>query len=91
MSNPFEKRASEYRRDDEAFLPLVTPDPLITFFKKSKHFLALDLPCLAPPTTTSQPQCSGLAGVREGAGLEAEAAGRALTRRWRLTPPPPRR
>ncbi len=34
MSNPFEKRASEYRRDDEAFLPLVTPDPLITFFKK---------------------------------------------------------
>ena len=34
MANPFEKRASEYRRDDEAFLPLVTPDPLITFFKK---------------------------------------------------------
>tara|TARA_R110002124_G_C8968912_1_gene514832 strand:- start:2222 stop:4138 length:1917 start_codon:yes stop_codon:yes gene_type:complete len=34
LANPFEKRASEYRRDDEAFLPLVTPDPLITFFKK---------------------------------------------------------
>lgn len=34
MANPFEKRASEYRRDDEAFLPLVAPDPLITFFKK---------------------------------------------------------
>lgn len=34
MANPFEKRASEYRRDNEAFLPLVTPDPLITFFKE---------------------------------------------------------
>lgn len=34
MVNPFEKRASEYRRDDEAFLPLVTPDPLMTFFQK---------------------------------------------------------
>ncbi len=34
MANPFEKRASEYSRDDEGFLPLVTPDPLITFFKK---------------------------------------------------------
>lgn len=34
MANPFEKRASEYRRDAEAFLPLVTPDPLMTFFKK---------------------------------------------------------
>ena len=34
MTNPFEKRASEHRRDDQGFLPLVTPDPLTTFFKK---------------------------------------------------------
>lgn len=34
MANPFEKRASEYLRDDEAFLALVTPEPLATFFHK---------------------------------------------------------
>ena len=34
MANPFEKRATEYFRDDEAFLSVVTPEPLITFFKK---------------------------------------------------------
>ena len=34
MSNPFEKRATEYLRDDEAFLPVVTPEPLVTFFRK---------------------------------------------------------
>lgn len=34
MANPFEKRATEYFRDDEAFLSVVTPEPLITFFQK---------------------------------------------------------
>ena len=34
MSNPFEKRATEYLRDDEAFLAVVTPQPLGTFFQK---------------------------------------------------------
>ncbi|RWK95008.1 MAG: hypothetical protein EOR53_16395 [Mesorhizobium sp.] len=34
MINPFEKRATEYLRDDEAFLPVVTPEPLSTFFEK---------------------------------------------------------
>src|SRR5258705_2290659 len=34
MANPFEKRATEYLRDDEAFLAVVTPDPLVTFFSK---------------------------------------------------------
>lgn len=34
MVNPFEKRATEYLRDDEAFLAVVTPEPLLTFFKK---------------------------------------------------------
>ena len=34
MANPFEKRATEYLRDDEAFLAVVTPDPLATFFRK---------------------------------------------------------
>lgn len=34
MVNPFEKRATEYLRDDEAFLAVVTPEPLATFFKK---------------------------------------------------------
>ena len=33
-TNPFEKRATEYLRDDEAFLAYVTPEPLVTFFKK---------------------------------------------------------
>ena len=34
MANPFEKRATEYLRDEEAFLAVVTPEPLLTFFKK---------------------------------------------------------
>ena len=34
MSNPFEKRATEYLRDDEAFLAMVTPEPLVTFLEK---------------------------------------------------------
>ena len=34
MSNPFEKRVTEYLRDDEAFLAVVTPEPLATFFHK---------------------------------------------------------
>lgn len=34
MINPFEKRATEYLRDDEAFLAYVTPEPLATFFQK---------------------------------------------------------
>lgn len=32
MANPFEKRATEYLRDDEAFLALVSPEPLSTYF-----------------------------------------------------------
>lgn len=32
--NPFEKRATEYLRDDEAFLAVVTPEPLEAFFEK---------------------------------------------------------
>ena len=34
MANPFEKRATEHLRDDEAFLAVVTPEPLLTFFEK---------------------------------------------------------
>ncbi len=34
MFNPFEKRATEHLRDDEAFLAVVTPEPLMTFFQK---------------------------------------------------------
>ena len=34
MANPFGKRAAEYLRDDEAFLAVVTPEPLATFFQK---------------------------------------------------------
>ncbi|TXJ06737.1 MAG: hypothetical protein E6Q27_03225 [Aeromicrobium sp.] len=32
MVNPFEKRATEHLRDDEAFLSVVSPEPLGTFF-----------------------------------------------------------
>src|SRR5579862_4821017 len=32
--NPFEKRASEFIRDDLAFLPYVTPEPLLAFLEK---------------------------------------------------------
>ena len=34
MVNPFEKRVTEYLRDDEAFLARVTPAPLARFLKK---------------------------------------------------------
>lgn len=34
MANPFQKRATEYVRDNEAFLAMVTPEPLVTFLKK---------------------------------------------------------
>ena len=34
MANPFEKRATEYLRDDEAFLAVITPEPLATFLQK---------------------------------------------------------
>ena len=34
MANPFHKRATEYLRDDEAFLAVVTPEPLVTFLEK---------------------------------------------------------
>lgn len=34
MANPFEKRATEYLQSDEAFLAMVTPEPLATFFRK---------------------------------------------------------
>lgn len=35
MANPFELRASEALGDDEAFLSVVTPEPLTTFFEKA--------------------------------------------------------
>ena len=34
MANPFERRATEYVRDDEAFLARITPEPLAAFFKE---------------------------------------------------------
>ena len=34
MANPFEKRATEYLRDNAAFLLVVAPEPLHTFFEK---------------------------------------------------------
>lgn len=34
MANPFEKRATEYLRDKAAFLSVVAPEPLHTFFEK---------------------------------------------------------
>lgn len=34
MDNPFLRRASEYLRDDEAFLAVVSPEPLSTFLRK---------------------------------------------------------
>ena len=34
MTNPFEKRATEYLRDDAAFLSVVTPEPLNSFFEE---------------------------------------------------------
>ena len=36
MANPFEKRATEYLRDDEAgFLSLVSPEPLRTYLEEN--------------------------------------------------------
>ncbi len=34
MTNPFEKRATEYIKDDSAFLSVVTPEPLHSFFEE---------------------------------------------------------
>lgn len=34
MANPFEKRATEYLADNGAFLAVVTPEPLLTFFRQ---------------------------------------------------------
>lgn len=34
MENPFEKRATEYLRDSDIFLSLITPEPLRTFLKE---------------------------------------------------------
>ncbi len=34
MINPFKKRATEYLRDDVAFLSVIAPEPLHTFFEK---------------------------------------------------------
>ena len=43
MSNPFEKRATEYLRDDEAFLSVVTPAPLFSYFEpKAKDGVLFD-------------------------------------------------
>jgi hypothetical protein len=43
LSNPFQKRATEYLRDDEAFLSVVTPAPLFTYFEpKAKDGVLFD-------------------------------------------------
>ena len=34
MNNPFEKRASEYFRDNESFLAVVSPEPVTTYLKR---------------------------------------------------------
>ena len=34
MANPFEKRATEYLREDSAFLAMITPEPIATFLLK---------------------------------------------------------
>ncbi len=34
MVNPFKQRATEYLRDDAAFLSVIAPEPLYTFFEK---------------------------------------------------------
>ena len=34
MNNPFEKRASEYFRDNESFLAIVSPEPVTTYLKR---------------------------------------------------------
>ncbi|QIZ99877.1 hypothetical protein [Leifsonia sp. PS1209] len=35
MANPFEKRATEYLRDDEAFLSIVSPEPIANLFREA--------------------------------------------------------
>ena len=37
MSNPFLRRATEYIRDDSAFLSIVSPEPLTAFVAKHKN------------------------------------------------------
>ena len=37
MANPFLRRATEYVREDEAFLSIVSPAPLTTFLATNKH------------------------------------------------------
>lgn len=45
MSNPFFRRATEYIRDDSAFLSIVSPDPLTTFIgRHPKRDALFDLP-----------------------------------------------
>lgn len=41
MSNPFEKRATEYLRDETAFLSVVIPEPLNAYFSKHAESGAL--------------------------------------------------
>jgi len=54
MSNPFEKRATEFLRDDSAFLSVVTPDPLHTFFEDHAESGALfDRLCMVVGTPGS--------------------------------------
>jgi len=45
MTNPFLRRATEYIRDDSAFLAIVSPEPLTTFVAKhKKRSLLFDYP-----------------------------------------------
>ena len=37
MYNPFEKRATEYLRDDESFLPAVSPEPLTVYLEEDAN------------------------------------------------------
>lgn len=37
MANPFLRRATEYVREDESFLSIISPAPLTTFLAKNKH------------------------------------------------------
>jgi len=54
MANPFEKRATEYLRDDAAFLSVVTPEPLHTFFEgRAKDGTLYDRLCMVIGTPGS--------------------------------------
>lgn len=54
MINPFEKRATEYLRDDAAFLSVVAPEPLHTFFESfSKNGVLFDRLCMVIGTPGS--------------------------------------